>query len=203
LTVDGSAIASAVGTGVISFTIGLVALNQFAPSLITEAFKARWQLERDDISNDRLRDNETFKKSLEAILERSKASFSTLHDARAAVIAELYAKLLEAWRGWERMHSSSIPLEDALRMNDEFWSVYYRSRLYLTSNAIELLSQALQSFQVMGSAAKIGAGKAEEITANAYVRMDDTLRELQQPLEREFRLILGTEDIVSPNVPAR
>ncbi len=48
----------------------------------------------------------------------------------------------------------------------------------------------------MGSVAAINTSNVEQLATNAYRRMDDTLVELQQPLEKEFRPILGTADFV-------
>jgi hypothetical protein len=140
----------------------------------------------------------------DTLLERYKVSISTLHDARSAVIAELYAKHLEVWRSWEQVQSSGADdatrmdmVRDAIRANSDFRSLYFQSRLYLTTNALELLFRVLQSFQQMSSVAQLDTARADVLIVNAYRRMDDTLLGLQQPLETEFRLILGTEDIIN------
>lgn len=149
---------------------------------------------------------ESFKNSLQTVLERYKISHGTLHAARASIIADLYAKLLRAWWSWEsgsvRFDSTrgidAGALRAALAATDEFREVSYRSHLYLTSSAIELISSAQALFESLrgfvSASGTLRGGSTPEDMFETYEEVNEGLLELREALETEFRRILGAED---------
>jgi hypothetical protein len=175
--------------------VALYIINKIAPNIITATLQRQWSQQL-----------EQFKSDLQTVLERYKISLGTLHAVRASVIAELYAKLLRAWWAW----GASIVRADpsgkidgrmvlaALEATDDFREVSYRSRLYLTSAANELIYNAqvslesLRGFVQADGELRGGSSVADIFTE--YEEVDQFLSSLKDAMEREFRKILGAED---------
>ena len=192
-------------TVVLAFFLFALLLNQLAPQYLTELMKNALQSEREKAAAARTEDLEYAKSELQTVLERYKVGISTLHRARADVSADLYAKLLESWWAWDiavRALQPENPIDDtyfgsSLKSSDDFRTLSYRSRLYLTTAAVTLVFQAQAKFENMKTvvqARHIDSGTAFDSIVAAYDNADSELTELIDQLEQEFRRILGAED---------
>jgi hypothetical protein len=206
---DWTSITQGLVSVIITLIVGLLVLNQIAPNIISEAFKSAWQAERDNDAAERADEREHLKSELQQILERYKVGFSTLHSARANNVAELYAKLLEAWRAWDdavRPIGPDVPFSDghfsaAISCSLDFRSLSYQSRLYVTTAGLSLIFRAQSMFDSMRTAVKtsyLDPGQAFDSIVAAYDAMDEEFNDIQGQLEAEFRAILGAEDKIEP-----
>lgn len=194
LTAFGHFLLNVISNVVVSVLIVLLIVKTIAPDLLTSAFKAGWDKQLEQL-----------KSELQTVLER----FKTLHSVRADIIADLYARLIEAWWAWESSTYAilltsdprSVDLSEAIVATRRFREISYRSRLYLTRNAIELTSLALEALDGPRGLAGLDNRTQPHVTDAAFFKqfqtMDSALTNLQVSLEAEFRKILKAEDMAS------
>jgi hypothetical protein len=168
-----------------------------------EKFKARLQSDAD-------MEIEKLKNSLQIVAVEHQVRFSKLHERRAEIIADLYARLVDAERmgdryvtveAWEETKERQKAYEATERGLVELYFFVEKNRIYLPEPVCELLQQFVLAVRtnainmhifvpVEAVSDTLIKGRAEAIK-DVFESVQGKIPAARKALESEFRRILG------------
>jgi hypothetical protein len=169
----------------------------------TEAFKARLKADGDA-------EIEKLKDSLEKVAFEHQVRFSSLHEKRAEIIADLYARLVAAQRDGNRFVTVEAWDDNARREAYEathtkivdFYNFVEKNRIYLPEPVCDLLKTFVADVRrgIIGMKfyAPVEPSDNPEhnenrvtVVEHVYETFQEKIPEARAALEKEFRTILG------------
>jgi hypothetical protein len=161
-------------------------------------------------------ESERFRHSLELVATEHQIRFSRFHERRAEVIAELYAKLVEAswqmgrfvsWIDYEGDPTKGQKYVDAMNATADAFRFFDRNRLFLSAKAADLIDSltaemrsAMIAFGVhvqLEERERHDVGRDEKMQAwkKAHEFFERDLPQLRKELESELQhLLIGRKE---------
>lgn len=195
------------GTAILAAAAWLIrtALDH-ALSRDVEAFKARLKADA-DIETERL------KSSLQMIAFEDQVRFSNLHAKRAEVIAEIYARMVDAEQDGQRFVYADAHKEDSKRQEAyfetvnklvEFYFFLEKRRIYLPERICALMKAFIDTVRRNVIRTNIYVpidqpynqkllDEKVKVVMEAYEAFEGSIPSTRAALENEFRRILGVE----------
>jgi hypothetical protein len=146
------------------------------------------------------KDVEKFKVELEAVAFKDRTRFTTLHEKRAEVIAELYKKIVETEMAFgaatididlESIGTPEKRLSEASDISHEMKMYYLKNKIYLDESLVtEIDKFDIELGHVYFDLAKI-EGIKEPDFKKAQEKMEKIVRPMKKSLERKLQDILG------------
>jgi len=157
------------------------------------------------------RDTEAFKAELQRIAVEHEVRFARLHATRAKVIADLYARLVDAERDGDRFVKVQVwdaetrreAYETTERNLVELYFFVEKNRIYLPEPVCELLKDFVLTVRGNAVSMNIYASidpvfntqqlieERVKVVNQVYVSFQGKIPEARKALEAEFRTILG------------
>jgi len=183
--------------------LAIMWLKRLAGALPGQLVSNNLEQYRSQLERDRGAELERLRATLQRIAIENQVRFSRLHDRRAEIIAEVYAKLDDlhhAFKEWSRHalmpgedeHSLETYEKGALEKHNAFAVFYSRNAIWLDRKTCEAIDAILDTFRSSFLSLSTYAPPRQRL--EALKEIHDKIPDARVLLERRFREMLGVED---------
>jgi hypothetical protein len=196
---------TSIGTTLASGTVVLGAAAWLAKTLLSDRLTRQAESFKIQLKADADTANERLKNSLQMMALEHQVRFSKLHEKRAEVIGELYARLIEVEKGYGRFVLVDGYERDAEKQGEarhKTDDAMYEMSLFIEKHRIYFPAGVWDNAIHVGVYGEVGGTYATPETARerreAFRKATEALQKeipaARTALEDEFRKLLGVED---------
>lgn len=187
--------------------LALGAISYVAKSILQQWLSARLDAHKNQLRYESELELERLRTDLHKEAFEHQVRFSRLHDRRAEVIAEVYARLDRlhlAFRRWASlMKPGNVDMkqlaDDAAIAFNEFTDYYYPHAIWLTEETCESINRIVSKLHeiyvdISFDVDEKGFPRDKRLWLDSYKKLNEEVPQARRLLDKKFRALLGMED---------